>query len=59
MCETVREYAASQRNEGKIEGRLEGKIEAIKNMLKYNVPLETALKYAEIDQATYEEHTKS
>ena len=53
--EIAKEYAADQRNEGIIEG----KIEAIKNMLKYNIPLETALKYADIDQATYEEHTKA
>lgn len=59
MCEAVREYAKGYAADQRNEGRLEGKIEAIKNMLKENIPLETALKYAEIDKATYEEHTKA
>ena len=55
VIEYAKEYVAGQRN----EGRIEGKIQAIKNMFKDNVPLETALNYAEIDIETYKEHTKN
>ena len=60
MCKAVEEYANSRRLEGKlegkIEGRLEGKLEDIKNMLKDGLPLEKALKYTGLDEATYKEH---
>lgn len=60
MCKAVEEYAKGREEQamakGKLEGRLEGKIETIKNMLKDNIPLETALKYVQIDKATYDEY---
>lgn len=52
MCKAVEDYANSR----KLEGKLEGKLEAIKNMLKDGLPLEKALKYTGIDEATYKEH---
>lgn len=52
MCKAVEDYANSR----KLEGRLEGKLEDIKNMLKDGLPLEKALKYTGIDEATYKEH---
>ncbi len=44
------------RNEGRTEGILKGKIDTIKNMLKEGIALETALKFAGLDQETYEEY---
>ena len=48
MCKAVEEYANSC--------KLEGKLESIKNMLKDGLPLEKALKYTGLDEATYKEH---
>ncbi len=54
MCKAVEEYAARKKKEGMIEKQ----IRTIKNMLKDNVPLELALKYTELDKATYEKYSK-
>lgn len=48
MCKAVEDYANSR--------KLEGKLAAIKNILKDGLPLEKALKYTGIDEATYKEH---
>lgn len=55
MCKLVEDYA-KEREE---KGRIEGKIEDIKNMLKENIPLEVALKCAQIDKATFEKYCES
>ena len=62
MCKAVEEYAKkygeTQRLEGKIEGKIEGKVDAVRNMLKKNIPFETALECAEIDKQTYEKYVR-
>ena len=45
MCKAVEEYAAKQR----AEGELEKAVEIVRNMLKKNIPLETALEYADLE----------
>ncbi|MCM1167596.1 MAG: hypothetical protein NC299_15950, partial [Lachnospiraceae bacterium] len=54
MCKAVEEYANSR----KTEWLLEGKLETIKNMLKDGLSLEKALKYTDMDEATYKEHNQ-
>lgn len=62
MCQAVRDYGdereAIGRSEGKAEGRIEGKIKTVKNLLAMNMPLETALKAAELDEKTYREYAE-
>lgn len=62
MCKAVEEYAKEYAREyakGREEqAMIKGKIEAVENMLKDNIPLETALKYVQIDRETYEKHTE-
>ena len=53
MCKAVEEYAATKKAEGKIEKA----VEVINNMLKENIPLETALKCAKLDKATYDKYS--
>ena len=59
MCKAVEEYAAKQRAEGEIKGKLEKAVETVRNMLKKNIPLETALECAEIDRQTYENYVEA
>lgn len=54
MCKLVEDYAKEREELGKING----KVETVKNMLKDNVPLETALKYAKIDKETFEKYSE-
>lgn len=57
MCKAVEEYAAAKATESRLEGKLETKIKTIRNMLKENIPLEVALKCAELDKATYDKYS--
>ncbi len=65
MCKAVEEYASRRKEEyilegeikGEIKGKIKGKIETIRNMLKENIPLEVALKCAELDKDTYDKYT--
>lgn len=57
MCKAVEEYAAVKMIEGEIKGEIKGKVETIKNLLKENIPLEVALKCAELDKATYKKYS--
>lgn len=50
MCKAVEDYAKEREEKGKAE--------TVKNMLKDNIPLETALKYAQIDKETYEKYAR-
>lgn len=54
VCKAVEDYA-KEREE---IGRLEKAVDIVKNMLKENIPLEVALKCAEIDRETYEKFTQ-
>ncbi len=56
MCKAVEEYANSRKTEWLREGKIKGKIEDIQNMIKDGIPLEKALMYTGIDEATYNEH---
>ena len=64
MCKAVEEYASRRKEEyilegeikGEIKGKIKGKIETIRNMLKENIPLEVALKCAELDKDTYDKY---
>ncbi len=55
MCKAVEDYG----NEREELGRLEKAVEIVKDMLKDNVPFETALKYAKIDKATFEKYAEN
>lgn len=63
MCKAVedyaKEYAKGREEKGKIEGKIEGKVETVKNMIKKNIPFETALECAQIDKATFEKYSES
>lgn len=48
MCQAVRDYGN--------EREIMGKIEVVKNLLEMNMPLETALKAAEIDIETFNKY---
>ena len=48
MQKDIEEYAEKRKEEGKLE--------TIENMLKNNVSLDVALKYTQIDKATYEKY---
>lgn len=58
MCQAVRDYGDEREAIGKLEGKIEGKIETVKNLLAMDMPLETALKAAELDEKTYREYTE-
>ncbi len=43
--------------EGELKGELKTKVKTVRNLLKMNMPFETALEAAELDRQTYEEYT--
>ena len=49
MCKLVEDYAK--------EREIVKAVEIVKNMLKKNVPIETALECAQIDKATFEKYS--
>lgn len=55
MCKAVEDYG----NEREELGKLKKAVEVVKDMLKDNVPFETALKYAKIDKTTFEKYAEN
>lgn len=58
MCKAVEEYAKKYAEGREEKGELKGKLKTVKNMLKKDIPLETALECAQIDKATFEKYSE-
>lgn len=56
MCKIMEDLLKESNEEGRVEGKLEGKVETVRNLLKENIPFETALRCAELDRQTYERY---
>lgn len=54
MCKLVEDYAKEREELGKLEKA----VEIVKNLLKKNIPIETALECAQIDKATFEKYSE-
>ena len=59
MSSAFEEYARKCEKRGEERGRIEGKIETVRNMLKKNMPFETALELTELDRRTYEKYAST
>lgn len=58
MCKAVEEYAERRAIERENLGKIMAKVETIDNLINENIPLETALKCANLDKETYEKYSE-
>ena len=58
MCQAVEDYANKRKMEGILEGKIQKAVKTVDIMLEDGMPLEKALKYAELDKETYEKYTE-